>query len=175
MGVAWYREAERGKLALGYYRALRKAITRNPRLRGVLYRCVDCHIFFLTYWSNPKTAGRRGFRCPMGCRARHGRKESSKRATRYYQTAEGKLKKHEINGRRTGGQGNGQAVPAGCANVPTAPSDLPMIRYLKFILEQVDRCCVSEEEVRRFFSEICGLLRQHSLSDWWKLWHIRDG
>lgn len=170
-GAAWYREAGSRKLAAGYYRALHRAILRDHTLRQVLYRCAGCHIFFLTYWSNARATGRTGFRCPMGCRDHYRRQRANKRSTAYYQTAEGKDKKKEQNARRTSCGG----PPTEQAKADVRSDDCRMLRYLKYILERVDRRCVTAEEVRRLFAEIYDLLRQHSLENWWKLWHIRDG
>lgn len=170
-GSAWYREARLRQLAAGYYRALHRAIVRDPTLRLVLYRCLDCRIFFLSNWSNPRTAGRSGFRCPMGCRDHYRSQQASKRSTAYYQTAEGKGKKKEQNARRTTCGG----PPTEQVKVDARADDGRMLRYLKYILERVDRRRVTALEVRRLFAEIYEVLRQHSLEDWWNLWQIRDG
>ena len=167
----WYRQEEIRRLAAAYYRALRKALIRKPELKRVLYRCADCHIFFLTYPSNPKSSGREGLRCPMGCQRHHRNAESGRRGIEYYRTPEGKQKKKEINARRSV-----------CKDPSVAPEepgveaeDGRLIGYLKFILEQVDRRRVTVEEVRELLKAIYAFLRQHSLDNWWRAWQIGDG
>lgn len=165
--ASWYREVGLRRLAARYYRALRRAIIRDATLRQVLYRCPDCHIFFITYWSN---RNRVGIRCPMGCRDHYRRQQASKRSTAYYQTDDGKDKKKTINAQRSscGGSPRKQAESA------VLTDDCRMLRYLKFILERVDRRRVTSEDIQRLFIEICDLLRQHSLESWWKLWQTPD-
>ena len=148
---------------------MRKAISRDPTLRGVLHRCRDCQIRFLSYWSNPRATRGAGLRCPMGCRRTHRDRESRKRSAEYYRTPEGKQKKKELNRKRSE---NGSApVP-----VTTEPRkrERCLLAYLGFIIARVDRRRVCTRDVERLFDEISQTLRQHGLEEWRWLWQSRD-
>ena len=168
--AGWYRGAELRGVAADYYRALRKAIARDPALRSVLHRCRDCRIRFLSCWSNPLSVRGSGLRRPMGCSRHHRDLESRKRSAEYYRTPEGKQKKKELNRRRS---------ESGRGDVPVAPDPLKrercLLNYLRFIIVRVDRRRVSRSEVDRLFHEICRTLRQHGLEEWRELWQSRDG
>jgi len=159
------------RLAAGYYRALRKALVRNPALRRLLYRCLDCHILFLTHPCNSKSYGRKALRCPMGCKSHHRSTESNRRSAEYYRTPEGKQKKKELNARRSSQEGSTKEPLR--PDVETENGKL--LGYLKFILEQVDRRRVTAPEVRELHAKICAFLRQHNLDNWWRAWQIGDG
>lgn len=171
LGPAWYREAQLRRLAAGYYRVLRKVLIKNPKLRQLLYRCADCHIFFLTYPSNPKSSCREGLRCPMGCQNHHRSTESSRRVTEYYRTPEGKQKKKELNAHRSSQECSSEEPQRPDVETETGK----LFGYLKFILEQVDRRRVTAAEVRELHAKIYAFLRQHSLDNWWQAWQIGDG
>ena len=167
----WYWRQEIRRLAAAYYRALRKALIKNPELRQLLYRCADCQIFFLTYPSNPKSSGREVFRCPMGCQSHHRNTESSRRSTEYNRTPEGKQKKKELNARRSAGK----EPPVEPEKPDSEGKDGRLVGYLKFILWRIDRRRVTAEEVQELLKAIYAFLRQHSLDNWWRAWQIGDG
>jgi hypothetical protein len=166
----WYRGAELRGVAAGYYLALRKAILRDPTLRGVLHRCFDCRIYFLSYWSNPRSIRGEGLRCPMGCSRGHRDRESRKRSAEYYRTPEGKQKKRELNRRRSESGRGPHPVAADPRKLERC-----LLAYLGFILERVDRRRVCTRDVERLFDEISQILRQHGLAEWRWLWQSRDG
>lgn len=157
-------------MAADYYQALHRAILSEPALREVLHRCRYCRIRFLSYLSNPRSARDGELGCPMGCSRRHGKRKSVKRSTGYYQTPEGKQKKKELNRRRS---------KPGSAKTPVATDprgrERCLLKYLHFILEQVDRRRVLSIEVERFYDESCEIVRQHGLERWRKPWQSRDG
>jgi hypothetical protein len=84
-------------LVLSYYVVLRSVLRLKPWLRKCLTRCRHCGIFFLT---DARNAGRKDLGCPFGCGQAHRQRQSTRRSVAYYQEAEGKVKKRELNARR---------------------------------------------------------------------------
>lgn len=106
----------------------------------------------------------------MGCSHHHHGQQSNKRSTEYYRTPEGKQKRKELNRRRS--KSDVRETPMA---TDSGKQEQRLLKYLQFILEQVDRRLVSISEVRRFYEESCETVRQHGLERWQKSWQSRDG
>ena len=97
MEAEWYRKGWVRQIAAQYFWTLRSVVKEHPRLKPCLKRCRHCGIVFLTDFRN---AGREDIDCPFGCRNAYRKKRSTQRSTAYYQTAEGKFKKKQLNAHR---------------------------------------------------------------------------
>jgi hypothetical protein len=131
-------------------RKLRCVLREHPQLKPCLKRCRHCDIVFLTDFRN---AGRHDIDCPFGCRNAHRKKRSTQRSTAYYQTAEGKFKKKQLNARR---KGQGIREP----NV-----DRTLIVHLRVVTSLIEGRSVALAEIVAMIKRI---LRQHSLDKWGK-------
>ena len=128
-------------------RKLRWLIRAHPRLKPCLKRCRHCGIVFLTDFRN---AGRCDIDCPFGCRNAHRKKCSTQRSTAYYQTAEGKFKKKQLNSQRTN---RGMSAPG---------VDQTLIVHLRVATSLIDGRPVCLAEIVAMVKRI---LRQHSLDN----------
>lgn len=126
---------------------LRWVIREHPRLKPCLKRCRHCGIFFLTDFRN---AARHDIDCPFGCRNAHRKKCSTQRSTAYYQTAEGKFKKKQLNARR-----NSRGMAA-------ARVEQTLIIHLGVVTSLIEGRPVSLAEIVAMVKRI---LRQHSMDN----------
>jgi len=125
-------------------------VKEHPHLKPCLKRCRQCNIIFLTDFRN---AGRDDIDCPFGCRNAHRKKRSTQRSTAYYQTAEGKFKKKQLNARR---KSQGIAEPK---------VDQSLIVHLRVVTSLIEQRSVVLAEIVAMIKRI---LRQHSLDKWEK-------
>lgn len=128
-------------------RKLRCVIREHTHLKPCLKRCRHCGIVFLTDFRN---AGRCDIDCPFGCRNAYRKKCSTQRSTAYYQTAEGKFKKRQLNSRR-----NSRGMPA-----PRA--DKTLMVHLRVVTSLIEGRSISLAETVAMVKRI---LRQHSLDN----------
>lgn len=101
---------------------LRGALRSVPGLLDYLVRCRHCRIFFLC---NPRNRGRKDLGCPFGCADAHRRKQSARRSADYCQTAVGRAKKAQLNGRRRGDGARGSEVQEGSEGSGSEESQAP--------------------------------------------------
>ena len=165
----WYRVEEASGLVLRYYQLLRSVLKEKPHLRKCLTRCRHCRIFFFT---DPRNASRTDLGCPFGCRQAHRRKSSTKRSTEYYQTPEGKDKKHELNARR-----NAPPVSVSSPDEKTIRSfeysiDTTSISHIRLTTSLIEGRPVDLKEVIRMIDD---MLRQLSMYKGEKLPYLGPG
>ncbi len=136
---------------------LRSVLRIKPWLRKCLTRCRHCGIFFLT---DRRNAGRRDLGCGFGCSGAHRRKQSTQRSTAYYQEAEGKAKKRDLNARRRKTPASPPPPPP-----PVQPAPLPWPRTI------LDYVCVLVGLIEGRRVELCEVvemlrrtLRQHRMA-----------
>jgi len=121
-------------------------VREHCHLKPCQKRCQQCNIIFLTDFRN---AGRHDIDCPFGCRNAYRKKRSTQRSTAYYQTAEGKFKKKQLNARRRKSQG--------IAEPKVAQS---LIIHLQVVTSLIEGRSVALVEIVAMIKRI---LRQHSL------------
>jgi len=150
----WYRSGPLVALVLAYYALLRSVLRAQPALRQCRTRCRHCGIFFLTH---PRNAGREDLRCPFGCRAAHGRRQSDLRSSAYYQDLAGKEKKRALNARRR------KTPPRPLPPTPVPeplPCPAPLLQYLRMVTSLVEGRPVSLAEVLAMLRRA---VRQHRM------------
>lgn len=128
-------------------RKLRCVIREHPHLKPYLKRCRHCGIIFLTDFRN---ARRCDIDCPFGCRNAHRKKRSTQRSTAYYQTAEGKFKKKQLNARRNS------------RDMPVPKLDQALIVHIRVATSLIEGRPVCLAEI---VSMVKRILRQHSLDN----------
>jgi len=126
-------------------------VKEHPHLKACMKRCRQCNIIFLTDFRN---AGRDDIDCPFGCRNAYRKKRSTQRSTAYYQTAEGKFKKKQLNARRRKSQG-----------IAEPKVDQSLIVHLRVVTSLIEGRSVALAEIVAMIKRI---LRQHSLDKWAK-------
>jgi hypothetical protein len=128
-------------------RKLRCVIKEHPRLKSCLKRCRHCGIVFLTDLRN---AARCDIDCPFGCRNAYRKKRSTQRSTAYYQTAEGKFKKRQLNASRTS------------RGMPAPRADQTLMVHLRVAASLIEGRPVPLADIVAMVRRI---LRQHSLDN----------
>jgi len=125
-------------------------VREHPHLRPCLKRCRHCKVVFLTH---PRNASRDDIDCPFGCRNAHRKRGSTQRSTAYYQTAEGKFKKKQLNARRKG------------QRIAKPKVDQTLIVHLRVVTSLIEGRSVALAEIVAMIKRI---LRQPSLDKWGK-------
>jgi hypothetical protein len=142
---------------LEYYFVLRTVLRAKPHLRPCLTRCRHCRIYFLTHFRN---AARQDLRCPFGCRQAHRRQQSTRRSVAYYREAEGKLKKRDLNQRRTAEPPASHPEPASPkAPVSGKPSAI-IVAHVQMALSLIEGRRLSRGQVIEILAKV---LRQHTI------------
>ena len=137
-------------LVLEYYLLLRSILRTRPHLRACLTRCRHCRIFFV---SDPRNAGRKDLRCPLGCRKSHRQRESTRRSVDYYRGEHGRILKRYQNAKR--GKGS---TPAPAARPPPCPE--PVLEHVRQVVSWIERRPLSRKEILEMLARV---LRQHSM------------
>jgi hypothetical protein len=145
-------------------------LRQQPHRRRCLTRCRHCRIFFLT---DPRNTGRkdlpRGTRqdlgCPFGCREAHRKQQSSARSLAYYQSAEGRKKKRDLNQRRPAAcRGQTPAPPTPPQNPPTQPARTlwpePIVAHVGMVVGWIEGRHVGRAEIRQLLTHV---LRQQGI------------
>ena len=148
-------------LVLEYYQLLRSVLRAKPFLRACLTRCRHCRIFFLT---DPRNVGRHDLRCPFGCRAAHRREASAQRSAAFYGSAEGKIKKSDLNQRRP----RKYCAPRLPSDPPRIPAPQPrpvkwnpeIVEHVRVVASLIEGWRVSRRQVLAMLAKN---LRQHSI------------
>jgi hypothetical protein len=128
----------------------------KPDLRAYLTRCRHCRVFFL---NAPQNIGRHDIGCPFGCKEATRKSSSTQRSTEYNSSAEGKVKKKDLNGKRKAknpdsGDGSGE-TPEGSA------IDADTVAYVRSVTSLIEGRRVSRKEIEEMLERV---MRQHSLS-----------
>ena len=169
----WYRIEEARDPVLRYYRLLRSVLKDKPHLRKCLKRCRHCRIYFLT---DPRNACRDDIRCPFGCRQAHRKEGEKKRCAEYYRSRAGKIKKKELNARRTQ-RDTSEKSPKGSKEEPPPmavepPLDNQLIIHIQTVTSLIEDCFVPLKDILRMISRI---LRQPSMYKGEKLPYLGPG
>jgi len=161
-------EEARG-LVLEYYRLLRSVLKDKPHLRKCLTRCRHCQIFFFTH---PCNADRTDLGCPFGCRQAHRRKNAIKRSTAYYKTAEGKIKKQQLNARRNAPPLSVSSPDEKTINSCEYGVEQTTIFHIRLTTSLIEGRTVGLEEVIGMIDHI---LRQHSIDKRKRIPYLASG
>jgi hypothetical protein len=135
-----------------YYWAVRSVLRDKPQLRKCLTRCRHCRILFLTH---PRNAGRHDLGCPFGCRQAHRKQSAQKRSIEYYRSDAGKIKKKNLNARRS--QRHHLAESASIENRfdgqedPVAPD---IVRHLQVVTSLIEARRVAWQQIMELVTEI---------------------
>ena len=130
-------------------------------MRKCLKRCRHCRIFFLTH---PRNAVRNDLRCPFGCRQAHLKESAKARSDEYYRSREGKIKKKELNARRTQGD-TSQKLPKESKTLPPkaleTPLDSQIIIHIQTVTSLIEERVVPLNDILCMINRI---LRQRSIN-----------
>ena len=158
---------------LEYYWVLRSVVRERPEVRRCLCRCRHCRIFFIT---DPRNAERQDLGCPFGCREAYRKQESTRRSVAYYREPEGKLKKQQLNGKRSrvavaGREACEAKEEPGESGEPADESRAearsqwrwsePLIEHVRVVSSLIEGRRVSRAEALGMLGEV---LRQHSMA-----------
>jgi hypothetical protein len=148
-------------LVVEYHFVLAAVLEAKPHLEPLLASCRHCRILFLT---DPRNRGREDLGCPFGCRDMHRRESSSKRATRYNQTAAGKAKKQQYNKNRS--ESGAKLAPIKEPVVQESEQggssefDAVIVEYVRLTTRLIEDRAVSRDEVIEILQRA---VRQHSM------------
>jgi hypothetical protein len=102
----------------------------------------------------------------MGCRETHANRLGASRATQYYQTQEGRMKKKALNAKR---KRKADATPPSdppsdsIEELDQSESDGDLAEYLRSTLSMLEGRSISREEIQRHMERWREELRQRSL------------
>jgi hypothetical protein len=125
-----------------------------------LKRCRHCCIYFLTH---PRNAIRNDLRCPFGCRQAHREESAKARSDEYYRSKAGKIKKKELNARRSQGDASQKPPKESKAQPPMAletPLDHQIIIHIQTVTSLIEGRVVPLNDILCMINRI---LRQLSI------------
>lgn len=136
---------------------MRSVLRDKPQLRKCLTRCRHCRILFFTH---PRNAGRDDLGCPFGCRQAHRKQSAIQRSLEYYRSEAGKIKKKNLNARRS--QGHHVAESAPTENRFGGQEDheaVDIVRHLQVVTSLIEARRVAWQEIMELVTEILRQLR----------------
>ena len=140
-----------------YYWAVRSVLRDKPQLRKCLTRCKHCQIRFFTH---PRNAGRRDLGCPFGCRQAHRKQSAIQRSLEYYRSVEGKIKKRNLNARRSQGHHVAESArPEDGFGGEQKYEAVDMVRHLQVVTSLIEARRVAWQEMMELVTEILRQLR----------------